>query len=210
MTGERCLFNAELVILHFTFAPSRASLLQKERPKLQREMKKLIVTTLLLAATGMALAQETHYHKGLRSQEENDKYGGVGADPNFNGGGVYWSRVRNVDDTTISAPETKADSVARVRAFSELCRKAYDAYEAGDAYHTIVYGDSALQKRYHTPDLYFFMAVSFEKLGEYSGAEWAYKKAMKAGYVPAPKAYAAFKKRMKERKAEMKKQRKAK
>ena len=199
MTRERCLFNAELVILHLAFAPIPRMTTTDKNYKRDRHMKKLIATTLLLAATGMALAQETHYHKGLRSQEENDKYGGVGSDLNPSGG-MYWSRVRNVDDVAILPPETKADSLARVHAFSELCRKAYDAYEAGDAYHTIVYGDSALQKRYHTPDLYFFMAVSFEKLGEYSGAEWAYKKAMKAGYVPAPKAYAAFKKRMKERK----------
>ena len=170
-------------------------------------MKKLLLTTLLLAFVGMVMAQETHYHKGLRTQKENDALGTVGADPNFSGGGVYWSRVRNVDDMTISK-ETPADSIARREAFMRLCRLAYDAYDAGDAYHTVLYGDSALQKRYHTPDLYFFMAVSFERLGCYEDAEWAYKKSMKAGYAAALNAYNGFKDRQKQRKAEEKRKRK--
>lgn len=170
-------------------------------------MRELILTTLLLTVSLVTLAQETHYHKGLRDQQDNDKYGGVAAEPNFNGGGTYWSRVRNVDDVAITH-ETREDSIARRKDFMRLCRQAYDAYDAGDAYHTVLYGDSALDKRYHTPDLYFFMAVSFEKLGAYKDAEWAYKKAMSAGYSIAPKAYLAFKEREKERKAEEKRLRK--
>ena len=34
-------------------------------------MKKLILTTLLFIGIGTAYAQESHYHKGLRSQSEN-------------------------------------------------------------------------------------------------------------------------------------------
>ena len=75
-------------------------------------MKKLILTTLLFIGTGIAYAQESHYHKGLRSQSENDKYGGVAAEPHLDGGGYYWSRARNVDDVAITR-ETSADSIAR-------------------------------------------------------------------------------------------------
>ncbi len=170
-------------------------------------MRKLYVIAILLGLAVAGFAQETHYHKGLRSQEENDKYGTAASDPNFNGGGYYWSRVRNVDDMTVDK-ETPADSLARIEAFKRLCRKAYDAYEAGDAMNTVLYGDSALQNKYHTPDLYFFMGVSFEKLGNYDDADWAYKKAVKTGYMAAPKAYLAFKDRMKQRKAEEKQRRK--
>ena len=171
------------------------------------QMKKVILTTLLLAITGMAVAQETHYHKGLRSQEENDKYGTAASDPNFNGGGYYWSRNRNVDDQSITH-ETSADSIARRENFKRLCRQAYDAYDAGDAVQTVVYGDSALQTRYHTPDLYFFMGVSFEKLGSYDEAEWSYRHAMGAGYPGALNIYNAFKERQKERKAQEKQRKK--
>ncbi|MBR1880364.1 MAG: hypothetical protein IJ804_06430 [Prevotella sp.] len=166
-------------------------------------MKKLIVTIILAAMTGIAMAQESHYHKGLRSQEENDKYGGVAAEPHFDGGGYYWSRARNVDDVAITR-ETAADSIARREDFKRLCRLAYDAYDAGDAVKTVVYGDSALMKRYHTADLYFFMAVSYEKLGSYDEADWAYRKALGAGYPSALNIYKGFKERQKERKAEAK------
>ena len=166
-------------------------------------MKKLILTTLLFIGTGIAYAQESHYHKGLRSQSENDKYGGVAAEPHFDGGGYYWSRARNVDDVAITH-ETQADSIFRREEFKRLCQLAYDAYEAGDAIKTITYGDSALQKRYHTPDLYYFMAVSLEKVGSYDEADWAYRKALGTGYPNALNIYNSFKARQKERKAEAK------
>jgi len=167
-------------------------------------MKKQILTTLLLAVTGTLLAQETHYHKGLRSQEENNKYGTVAADPNFSGGGgVYWTRTRNVDDTAITH-ESREDSIARRENFKRLCRLAYDAYEDGDAVKTVQYGDSALSTRYHTADLYFFMGVSFEKLGSYDEADWSYRHALGAGYPGALNVYNDFKARQKQRKAEAK------
>lgn len=170
-------------------------------------MKSLAFVILFLVACHFAVAQESHYHKGLRSQADNDKMGTVGADPHFNGGGIYWSRVRNVDDVAITH-ETHEDTVARIRDFTKLCQKAYDAYEAKDYYHTIVYGDSALKKRYHTPDLYYFMGVSFEHFGDYENADWAYKHAMKSGYTKVPGAYPEFKERMKQYKADEKQYRK--
>lgn len=166
-------------------------------------MKKLILTTLLFIGTGIAYAQESHYHKGLRSQSENDKYGGVAAEPNFNGGGYYWSRARNVDDVAITR-ETSADSIVRRKEFLRLYQLAYDAFEAGDSVMTVAYADSALQKRYHTADLYYFMAVSLEKLGNYDDADWAYRKALSAGYPAALNIYNDFKARQKARKAKRK------
>ena len=166
-------------------------------------MKKLILTTLLLISTGIAYAQESHYHKGLRSQQENDKYGSVASEPHFDGGGYYWSRVRNVDDVAI-ARETPEDSIIRRKEFIRLCQLAYDAFEAGDSIMTITYADSALQKRYHTADLYYFMAVSLEKLGNYKDADWAYRKALGAGYPGALTIYNDFKARQKARKAKRK------
>lgn len=166
-------------------------------------MKKIIVTILLVTITGMVLAQESHYHKGLRSQQENNKYGTTASDPHFDGGGYYWSRVRNVDDAAITR-ETSANSVARRENFKRLYQLAYDAYEAGDTIKTILYGDSALQTRYHTADLYYMMAVSLEKLGNYKDADWAYRKALAAGYPAALNIYNDFKERQKQRKAETK------
>ena len=166
-------------------------------------MKRLIFSTLFLYVAIGAIAQESHYHKGLRSQQENDKYGGVAAEPHFNGGGYYWSRVRNVDDVAITR-ETPADSIARRENFKRLYQLAYDAYEAGDTIKTILYGDSALQTRYHTADLYYMMAVSLEKLGNYKDADWAYRKALAAGYPAALNIYNDFKERQKQRKAETK------
>ena len=166
-------------------------------------MKKIIVTILLVTITGMVLAQESHYHKGLRSQQENDKYGTAASDPHFDGGGYYWSIARNVDDVAITR-ETSADSIVRRKEFLRLYQLAYDAFEAGNSVMTVAYADSALQKRYHTADLYYFMAVSLEKLGNYDDADWAYRKALGAGYPAALNIYNDFKARQKQRKAEAK------
>ena len=200
------LFCAEIVTLHLTMG-----LLLRIRHKGLKQtakMKKTILTTLLIAVTTTLMAQESHYHKGLRSQSENDKYGTVASDPNFNGGGgVYWSRTRNVDDVAITR-ESPADSIARRENFKRLCQLAYDAYEDGDAIKTVQYGDSALQTRYHTADLYYFMAVSFEKLGSYDEAEWSYRHALGAGYPDALNVYKGFKERQKVRKDEEKRRKK--
>jgi len=155
-----------------------------------------MITTLVLTSSAIAMAQETHYHRSLRGQ---DTAYGLIQEPRFNGSGMYWSRVRNVDDVTINQ-ETPEDSIARLKEFKRLCENAYAAFEAKDYYHTIMYGDSALRKRYHTLDLYYFLGVSYETLGAYDDAEWTYKKAMKGGYTKVPAAYPDFKDRMKQRK----------
>ena len=155
--------------------------------------------------SGQLLAQESHYSRALRGQDT--EYGLV-VDAPISGVGMYWSRTRNVDDVEI-VNETKEEAEARRQKFMRLCRLAYDAYDESDWRHTIIYGDSALQTHFHTPDLYFFMAISSEKIGFYEDAEWAYKKAADTGYIIGDKAYAAFKQRMKQRKAEEKQRRKA-
>ena len=170
-------------------------------------MKKTIVfTILLLGLSCEIMAQESHYQRALRSQKENEKYGMVGS-PNVTSGGLtegmYWSRNRNVDDVIISE-ETPADSLARKATFTRLCRQAYDAYENKDYYHTILYGDSALRQRFHTPELYFFMAISLDRLGDYKNARYAYKQAINAGYPQGSIAYKAFKARQKELKKKSK------
>ena len=116
---------------------------------------------------------------------------------------TYWSRARNVDDVAITR-ETSADSIIRRKEFLRLYQLAYDAFEAGDSVMTVAYADSALQKRYHTADLYYFMAVSLEKLGNYDDADWAYRKALGAGYPAALNIYNDFKARQKARKAKRK------
>ena len=168
-------------------------------------MKQLILTTLLLGMTATATAQESHYQRALRGQDTD--YGLV-VDPPLSGVGMYWSRTRNVDDVVI-VNETPEEAAARRQEFMRLCRLAYDAYDESDWRHTIIYGDSALTTRFHTPDLYFFMAIASEKIGFYEDAEWAYKKAADTGYIIGDKAYTAFKQRMKQRKAAEKQRKKA-
>ena len=65
-----------------------------------------------------------------------------------------------------------------------------------------------MQTRYHTADLYYFMAVSFEKLGSYDEAEWSYRHALGAGYPDALNVYKNFKERQKVRKEEEKQRKK--
>jgi hypothetical protein len=106
------------------------------------------------------------------------------------------------------AHETRQDTLRRLSDFRRFCEMAYDAFEAGDAGRTIVYGDSALRQCYHTPDLYFFMGTSFEQLEDYKNADWAYRKAVESGYAKVTGYYPAFKERMKQRKKELKRKRK--
>jgi len=153
----------------------------------------MILTILTAVTTVVAVAQESHYHRSLRAQDTD--YGLI-QEPHFNGSGMFWSRTRNVDDVAI-IQESKADSLARREDFKRLCRIAYDAYDARDAQRTVTYGDSALCLRYHTPELYFYMAVAYEKLGIYDKARRSYSKAHKAGYPGGKAIYKGFKKRLK-------------
>ncbi len=158
--------------------------------------------TLLLTITALSVAaQESHYQRAMHTDKENEAYGTVGGDPNFSVGGVYWSRVRNPNEG-LFLKEFRLDSIARRTEFIRLCQQAYDAFDEGDYYTTAIIGDSALSKKYYTPELYYYMAISLEKLQCYKDAEYAYKKAMKVGYVKSYAAYNQYLKHMEELKAQ--------
>ena len=163
-------------------------------------MKYLMAIVMLVAMTWEAEAQETHYHKGLRSQAENDRYGIVG-NLNLNGGGTYWSRVRDIDDVSIIKNVKPKDNDERRDQFERLCRLAYEAFDDGDYYMTAIYGDSALINKYFTPELLYYMGVSLEKLECYKDADIAFQKAIKAGAIHAGVAYAQFNQHMEQLKA---------
>jgi hypothetical protein len=164
-------------------------------------MKHFIATMLFLLAATTISAQESHYHRSMRSQQENESFGTVGADPHFDGGGVYWSRVRS-PEYGLLLNDFRKDTLQRRNEFIRLCQIAYDAYEDGDYYRTAIFGDSALSKKYYTPELYYFMAMSLEKLQCYKDADFAFKKAINTGYHKAPFAYANFKQHLEELKAQ--------
>ena len=79
-------------------------------------MKHIAVILFLMICCDYVAAQESHYHRSLRSQ---DTEYGLTQEPHFNGSGMLWSRTRNVDDVAITQ-ETYEDSIARVRAFTQL------------------------------------------------------------------------------------------
>ncbi len=159
-------------------------------------MRKILLSSLLFIAASTAIAQETHYHRAQRSQ---DTEYGLTQEPHFNGSGMYWSRTRNVDDVVIQNLTAEEKEQLR-KEFLRLCNLAYDAFEHHNAHYTIVYGDSALKTSYHTADLYFFMAVSYETLGNYDDADWSYRQALGAGYPGALNIYNSFKEREKQHK----------
>lgn len=163
-------------------------------------MKKTILLLLLAAANLTATAQESHYHRALRGQDT--EYGIAVSSDTYMGGvtpGMYWTRTRDANDVAI-VDATPEDSIARHAEFMRHYEKAFEAYVAGDAPRTLLYGDSALQTRLQAADLIFYMAISFERLGLYQDARLAYRKASSAGYAPAAIAYKDFRNRQKTRK----------
>lgn len=171
-------------------------------------MRKAIFTMMLLAVGLTAVAQETHYHRALRGQDTD--YGIKVSSDTYMGGvtpGMYWTRTRDINDVAI-VDATPEDSIARHAEFMRHYNNAFEAYVAGDAPRTLLYGDSALQTRLQAADLIFYMAISFERLGLYQDARLAYRKAKAAGYAPAVIAYKDFRKRQKARKKALKQSKK--
>ena len=159
------------------------------------------IIALLLGFSATVIAQESHYHKALRSAEEGAVEGLVGlGDSHVSGmtNGIYWSRVRNADDVAIKS-QTPAEASAHRQAFLRFYNMAFDAYVVGDHYRTLLYGDSALQEGLETADLHFYMAIAYEKQGAYREAQQAYRHSMRGGYYVANKAYKEFKARQKMR-----------
>ena len=113
----------------------------------------------------------------------------------------YWSRIRDIDDVSISKNVKPIDNDEHRDEFERLCRLADEAFDDGDYYMTAIYGDSALTNKLFTPKLLYYMGVSLEKLECYKDADIAFPKAIKAGYAHAVGAYAQFKQHMEQLKA---------
>ena len=163
-----------------------------------------IITVLLTAVALTAAAQETHYHRALRGQDS--QYGltnGNNMATNGMTSGMYWSRVRNVDDVAITHLSA-ADSLLQHQEFMRHYDKAFDAFNQQDYYHTLLYGDSALSTGLQAADLHLYMGIAFEKLGAYKDARQSFRLSARLGYDLGVSAYKAFKARDKQRRREEK------
>ncbi|MBP3756367.1 MAG: tetratricopeptide repeat protein [Prevotella sp.] len=98
-----------------------------------------------------------------------------------------------------------ADSLQKYREFTTYYSQAYYAYRTHNADSTILYGDSALMTGFDTPELLFYMADSYEQLGDYDHALIAYQQAKAKGHPAGGKALSEFKKRQKARRKAAKK-----
>ena len=159
--------------------------------------KKVMMTICLVAAmTVKGHAQDTSLSQMIsnaatrsRTPEGDRSYYGL------------WAK-----DKLISPPKLKTkwesaeDSIRKRGEFVTLCGKAFLAYDGKDALNTVIYGDSALRTGFDNGQLYFYMAYSYEELGDYKQAERNFKAAKSRGFTGAKMALAAFKQRMKERK----------
>ena len=96
------------------------------------------------------------------------------------------------------------DSLRKHNEFSVLYSKAYYAYRQHDAHQTVLYGDSALLTGFDTPELFFYLADSYEQLGDDDSALKAYQQAKAKGFPAGAKALSEFKKRQKARKKALK------
>lgn len=160
------------------------------------DMKQLILSCLLAFAVGNISAQDIGLHQMIsnaaiqsRTPEGDRSYYGL------------WAR-----DKVLYTPykmktkwESPEDSIRKRGEFVTLCSKAFLAYDDKDALATVVYGDSALRTGFDNAELYFYMAYSFETLGDYRQAERSFKAARSRGFPNARLALSAFKKRMKQR-----------
>lgn len=96
--------------------------------------------------------------------------------------------------------ESAADSLEKRNEFMRLCGIAFEAYEAKDALKTVVYGDSALRTGFDNQQIFFYMADSYEQLGDDERALQFYREVKNHGTPGGSEALTAFKKRMKARK----------
>lgn len=160
-------------------------------------IRKVILSCLLSVACLQISAQDIGLHQMItnatrqsRTPEGDRSYYGL------------WAK-----DKLLSAPykvktkwESPEDSIRKRGEFVTLCGKAFVAYDDKDALRTIVYGDSALRTGFDNAQLYFYMAFSYEQLGDYRQAEHSFKAARSRGFPNAKQALSAFKQRMKQRK----------
>ena len=112
-----------------------------------------------------------------------------------------WAKDKLLDKPKLKTRwESAEDSIRKQSEFVALCGKAFKYYDEKDALNTVIYGDSALRTGFDNPQLYFYMAFSYEELGDYKQAERSFKRAKSRGFAGAKQALAAFKQRMKQRK----------
>jgi len=153
------------------------------------------ICTLSLSAQDAYITDMTSNAKQVNRSPEGDR-------------GYYglWAKDRLLESPRYKPRyESPADSLRKRNEFVHLCGIAFEAYEAKDALKTVIYGDSALRTGFENQQIFFYMAVSLEKLGDDKRALHFYKEAAAHGYPGGKQALASFKKRAKARKKDAKK-----
>lgn len=83
--------------------------------------------------------------------------------------------------------ESAEDSIQKRKEFIRLCAVAFEAYDQKDVLKTVVYGDSALRTGFDNQQIFFYMADSYETLGDDERALSFYKEAKSHGILVAVK-----------------------
>lgn len=154
----------------------------------------LIAWLLMMAAE--AVAQDSYYENLVTVARVLPKY--PDGDRSHYG---LWAKDRLMDRPIIKPKfESPEDSLRKVALFVHYCGKAFEYFRQKDAQNTILYGDSALRTGFDNNQLYLYMGLSFESLGDDTHARYCFKTAKKRGFPYAKNAYAEYKKRAKARK----------
>ena len=163
---------------------------------------RLLLFTCFMFLTAMSgLAQDANISQMRQDASAVDRH--PGGDREYYG---LWYK-----DHLLGRPEPKPrfesaeDSIQKRREFIRLCAVAFEAYEQKDALKTVVFGDSALRTGFDNQQIFFYMADSYETLGDDERALTFYKEAKSHGIPGGSAALSAFKKRAKARKKEAKK-----
>ena len=166
-------------------------------------IKNLFLTALFIASTTSSIAQDasimqisSEARQVDRSPEGDRSYYGLWAKDHLLSSERYKKRF--------SSPE---DSIQKRREFVKLCGIAFEAFEQKDALKTVIYGDSALQTGFDNAEIFLYMGISYEILGDYKHAKKSFQRAKAHNIANGGKILTAFNKRMKERKKEEKSRR---
>lgn len=161
----------------------------------------LLFTCFMLLTAMSGLAQDANISQIRQDASAVDRH--PGGDREYYG---LWYK-----DHLLGRPEPKTrfesaeDSIQKRKEFIRLCAVAFEAYEQKDALKTVIYGDSALRTGFDNQQIFFYMADSYETLGDDERALTFYKEAKSHGIPGGSAALSAFKKRAKARKKEAKK-----
>lgn len=111
-----------------------------------------------------------------------------------------WAKDRLLDRPVVKPKfESPEDSLRKMGMFIHYCSKAFEYYRQKDARNTVVYGDSALHTGFDNRELYLYMGLSYEALGDEAHANDCFRTAKKRGFPSAKFAYSEYKKRKKAR-----------